>query len=94
MAGASIRAIETRRPVVRAANTGISCIIDVRGKRKVETEWWHQSVLIGQIFPQTCITPYVKYGDYLMIISLIISALIVLVIFVIIPVKKKYSLFS
>jgi len=91
---ASIRAIETRRPVVRAANTGISCIIDVRGKRKVETEWWHQSVLIGQIFPQTCITPYVKYGDYLMIISLIISALIVLVIFVIIPVKKKYSLFS
>lgn len=91
---ASIRAIETRRPVVRAANTGISCIIDVRGKRTEETEWWHQSVLKGQIIPRTGITPYVKYGDYLMIISLIISALIVLVIFVIIPVKKKYSLFS
>ena len=30
---ASIRAIETRRPVARAANTGVSCIIDIRGKQ-------------------------------------------------------------
>ena len=34
---ASLRAIETRRPVARAANTGISCIIDIRGKRIKES---------------------------------------------------------
>ena len=66
---ASLRAIETRRPVARAANTGISCIIDIRGKRTAETEWWTPAVIKGEIIPETRITPYVKYGDYLLKIS-------------------------
>jgi apolipoprotein N-acyltransferase len=78
---ASLRAIETRRPVVRAANTGVSCIIDIRGKRISETEWWNQTVLKGEIRPETRITTYVKYGDYLMRISCYISILILAGIF-------------
>ena len=35
---ASLRAIETRRHVARSANTGVSCIIDIRGKRTNETD--------------------------------------------------------
>jgi apolipoprotein N-acyltransferase len=73
---ASLRAIETRRPVVRSANTGVSCIIDIRGKRTSETEWWTQTVLKGEIRPETRMTIYVKYGDYLMRISSYISILI------------------
>jgi apolipoprotein N-acyltransferase len=86
---ASLRAIETRRPVARAANTGISCFIDFRGKRTASTDWWTQTVLKGEIIPETRITPYVKYGDYILEISLAVSFVILLYTFIIIPLKKK-----
>jgi apolipoprotein N-acyltransferase len=86
---ASIRAIETRRQIARSANTGISCIIDIRGKITEETGWWTQAVLTGEITPETRITPYVKYGDYLMVVSLIISFIILFFIFIMVPVRKK-----
>jgi apolipoprotein N-acyltransferase len=86
---ASLRAIETRRPVARAANTGVSCIIDIRGNRINETKWWSQAVLKGEIFPETRITPYVKYGDYLLDISVIISVIILFIVFVISTIRKK-----
>ena len=86
---ASLRAIETRRPVVRAANTGISCIINIKGERTKETRWWTKTVLKGNIFPETAITPYVRYGDYLMIISSGIGVLILLFVFIVMPIRKK-----
>jgi len=86
---ASIRAIETRRPVARSANTGISCLIDIRGNRTVETEWWTQTIIKGKIYPQSGITVYVKYGDYLMRISAVISVFILIIIFISIPIRKK-----
>jgi apolipoprotein N-acyltransferase len=92
LSSASIRAIETRRPVARAGNTGISCLIDNRGKITVETEWWTQTVLTGEIIPDNRITPYVKYGDYIMRISLIISILILLIFFITLPVIKKIGI--
>lgn len=87
----SLRAIETRRPVARAANTGISCIIDIRGKRTTETEWWTKAVIRGEISPETRITPYVRYGDYLLVISVILSSLILLSVFIVIPAIKITS---
>jgi len=86
---ASLRAIETRRPVIRSANTGISCIIDIRGKRMAETEWWTREVLKGSFIPENRITPYVKYGDYILRISLLISLIIILINFVAIPIRKR-----
>ena len=86
---ASLRAIETRRPVVRAANTGISCIIDIRGRRTAESEWWSPAIIRGDIIPETRITPYAKYGDYLLKISAVTSVIMLLAIFIIIPVRKK-----
>jgi apolipoprotein N-acyltransferase len=89
LAYASIRAIETRRPVARAANTGVSCIIDIRGKRSSETEWWTRRVIRGEIFPESRITPYVRYGDYLLRIATFISVIIILIIFIAVPARKK-----
>jgi apolipoprotein N-acyltransferase len=86
---ASLRAIETRRPVARAANTGISCIIDIRGKRLQETEWWTDDVLRGSISPETSITPYVIYGDYIMRFSAVLSVLILAYVFIALPIRKK-----
>jgi apolipoprotein N-acyltransferase len=90
---ASLRAIETRRPVARAGNTGISCIIDIRGKREQETEWWTRDVIKGEIFPETVITPYVRYGDYLLRIGTMIAIIISLVIFIALPARKKIKMF-
>jgi apolipoprotein N-acyltransferase len=88
---ASLRAIETRRPVVRAANTGVSCLIDIRGKRTDETNWWNKAVLKGTIYPETRITTYVKYGDCLFWISALISAIILIIVFIAIPIRKKLN---
>ena len=91
---ASLRAIETRRPVARAANTGVSCLIDIRGKRTQETEWWTEAVLTGNIGSGTVITPYVHYGDYLMKIASITSILILLYVFISLPFRKKLVIFA
>jgi len=90
---ASIRAIETRRPVVRAANTGISAIIDIKGEKSEESEWWSQTVIKGEIYPENRITPYVKYGDYILRISALTSVIILLIVLIVIPVRKKNKTF-
>lgn len=88
---ASIRAIETRRQVVRAGNTGVSCIIDIRGKRIAETKWWTVDVLKWEIFPEVSITPYVMYGDFLLRLGTFLSVLIILIVFITLPFRKKIS---
>jgi apolipoprotein N-acyltransferase len=91
---ASLRAIETRRPVVRAANTGVSCLIDIKGKRTYETDWWSEAVIKGDFCPETRITIYTRYGDYLLLISSYISGVIIFIIFIAIPIRKKIKSFS
>ncbi len=86
---ASLRAIETRRPVMRAANTGVSCLIDIRGKRTAESPWWSQAVIRGEIIPETRITPYARFGDFILRAAALISAILVLSIFIIHPLRKK-----
>jgi apolipoprotein N-acyltransferase len=90
---ASLRAIETRRPVARSGNTGISCIINIRGETGDETEWWTGDVIKGDIFPESGITPYVRYGDYLLRIGTLITIIIISVIFIAIPARKKFKMF-
>ncbi len=89
LAYASLRAIETRRPVARAANTGVSCIIDIRGKRITESGWWTREVIKGVIYPDTSITTYVKYGDYLLRISVFSAVLLLIIVLFVIPLRKK-----
>jgi apolipoprotein N-acyltransferase len=91
---ASLRAIETRRAVARCGNTGISCFIDIRGKRSEETEWWTETVIKGNIITEERLTFYSEHGDYIMRISLFVSTLILLYSFVVLPVRKKQQNFS
>jgi apolipoprotein N-acyltransferase len=86
---ASLRAIETRRPVARAGNTGVSCFIDIRGRITEKSKWWTQTAMRGKIFPENRITPYVKHGDFLMRISIIMSILLLLYTFIALPFFKK-----
>lgn len=60
---ASLRAIETRRDIVRSANTGISAIIDSRGDIVSKTAWWEPAVLEGEIHLSEKQTFFVTQGD-------------------------------
>jgi len=88
---ASLRAVETRRMVARSANTGISCIIDIRGKIIKRTRWWEEAVLTGDISTEVSMTPYVKYGDYLYRISALLSVIILAYVIIALPLRKKNS---
>lgn len=65
LAYARLRAIETRRPIVRSANTGISAFITPTGKITSQLEYDKKDVLTASVFPQTQTTLYVQYGDYI-----------------------------
>jgi len=71
-----IRAIETRRSVVRSANTGISGIINQRGDVIAQTNIDVSEAISSRIRLNNSFTFYVRYGNYLGWISLFLSGLI------------------
>jgi len=68
------RAIETDRYVLRAANTGISAIIDPRGRVKQKTNIFTEDAIRGNFSLRNGQTFYVKYGDYFVLISFLLLA--------------------
>ena len=62
---ASLRAIETRRSVVRSANTGISALINQRGEVISQLGWWQRGYLRGDLNVNEKMTLFVKYGDFI-----------------------------
>lgn len=72
---ARLRAVETRRYVARAANTGISGFIDAKGRVWEESSWWQEFALKATVNLNTGKTFYVEYGDYIGIIAAILSLL-------------------
>ena len=63
------RAVETRLYLVRAANTGISAIVDPRGQIVVKTNIFQKDSLKGNVKLLRIPTFYAKYGDLLVGIS-------------------------
>lgn len=74
----SLRAIETRRWIVRSANTGVSCFISPEGEIQQATNWWVPAVIKGRIEMRHELTFYVKYGDYIARTALYLSALLII----------------
>lgn len=74
----SLRAIETRRSIARSANTGISCFINQRGDIQQRTGYWVPAVIRQEINANTGLTFYVRYGDYIGRIGLLVAALMFL----------------
>lgn len=63
LAFAKLRAVETRKEVARAANTGISAFIDRTGTITDRTEWWEQDLLSGTVRRNQGLTFYARHGD-------------------------------
>jgi apolipoprotein N-acyltransferase len=86
LANAVFRSVETRRPMVRAANTGITCFLDEFGRvtqvLKDDTgSTFTEGVLIGEVkVPQDRqFTFYVRHGELFARICLGISLIVIVV---------------
>ena len=78
LAYATLRAIETRRPVARSANTGISCFINQRGDILQATKYGEKAAIRGTIMFNDAITFYVKWGDLIGRIGFFATVLLLL----------------
>ncbi|WP_111748525.1 apolipoprotein N-acyltransferase [Salinisphaera orenii] len=60
---AQMRAMETRRPVLRATNNGITAAIDRRGRLVSRAPRFETATLSVSVTPRTGLTPYVRWVD-------------------------------
>lgn len=73
-----LRAIETRRSIVRSANTGISGFINQKGDVVKKSGVNTNTAIISEMRINNTITFYVLYGDYIGRVSMFLSALILI----------------
>lgn len=74
----AVRAAENRVWTARAANTGVSAIIDDRGRVRMQTKLFEQTLLVADVPLRTGGSFYARHGDWLPIAaSLVIVALAV-----------------
>lgn len=79
-AGLSVlRAIETRRDIARSANTGRSQVVLATGDVRYETNWWEEAVIHDTLSVRSGTTFYVRFGDWIAWLSIVISIAMVLV---------------
>ena len=74
----SLRAIETRRSVVRSANMGACAFIDQRGYIESQTRYGEQGFLNGTLQLNDAITPYVRYGDLISRVAWLLAVMALL----------------
>ena len=65
---ARMRALETGRYMLRATNTGITAIISPAGKIVARAPEFKPYVLSGTIQPYAGLTPYVRFGNWLVLL--------------------------
>jgi apolipoprotein N-acyltransferase len=71
---ARVRAIEEGLPLVRAANTGISAVIDSQGRTVAELGLNRMGSLDSRLPDASPATPYARFGDLLFFVLLVLSA--------------------
>jgi apolipoprotein N-acyltransferase len=89
LAYTQLRAIETRRTIVRAANTGISAIVAPDGTLVKQTNWNKPETIRAHIPLNNLQTFYVKNGDYVLRIANFASLIFLLLLLLKWLVNKK-----
>lgn len=77
MSYAKLRAIETRREIARAANSGISAHIDARGEVVADTFYGDKTTLFAKVNLYEKVTFYTKAGDLLSRLSIFVFGFLV-----------------
>jgi len=75
---AVFRAIETRRALVRSANTGISGFVDPLGKVVSKTLIFKDAVILGDVPLMRGQTTYVRFGDFFAIVCVLAGGVLLL----------------
>jgi apolipoprotein N-acyltransferase len=70
----AVRSAETRTWTARAANTGVSALIDDRGRVRMQTELFEQTLLVGDVPLRAGGSFYSRTGDWLPIACAVVSA--------------------
>ncbi|MDX8406494.1 MAG: apolipoprotein N-acyltransferase [Mariprofundus sp.] len=68
---ARMRAVESGRYVLRAANTGITAVIAPDGQVEASLPWWTTDALTAPYQLSDQQTPYVRMGDWPLLVSLL-----------------------
>lgn len=76
---ARMRALESGRYLLRSTNTGISALIDPKGKVRDFSPAFQQHVLSGEIIPMQGATPYVRIGNWGVVLF---SCFLLLIVFI------------
>ncbi|MHB1189245.1 MAG: apolipoprotein N-acyltransferase [Armatimonadota bacterium] len=69
LAKSVLRAVENRRWVLRAAATGISCVVDPAGRVPARAGLWERKALSHEVGLRSGKTPYTRFGDWLVLVS-------------------------
>lgn len=77
---ARVRAKENGRPMLRATNTGISAIIDHRGAVSARSAQFETSVVRGHVVPMQGSTPFVRFGNWPVLVIAVLSLLLALLV--------------
>ncbi len=67
---AALRAVEFRRPLIRASNGGHSALIDRWGQIHSVTPLYTKDAAVGRVWPEAGLTPYARHGDWLPVLCL------------------------
>ncbi len=59
------RAVENRRFMVRATNSGVSAVVDPWGRILMQSKIFERSIMVGTIVPLEDLSPYTRLGDWL-----------------------------
>lgn len=70
------RAVECRKPMLIAANTGFSAWIDQHGELKAVGPRHAEGQLLATVGPHRGLSPYVRYGDWLGFSCALVAALV------------------
>lgn len=75
LASAQMRSVEEGLPIVRAANTGISAVIDANGRIRQRLDTGITGTLESELPPALPITLYAQFGDWmLVVVTMLFSA--------------------
>jgi apolipoprotein N-acyltransferase len=71
-----LRVMESGRPMVRAANTGVSALIESDGRLVATAKEYEADVLRGSLQPRIGLTPYARTGNFPIVILALVFAIV------------------